>query len=162
PYSPQPVDASTDAIEKTLVFLRSQQLRGGTNLQTALDAALVQTYSNDPYVVVIGDLDATRGLLKDAKLAEWYATKWKGKPDAQRPRTYVFGVGDDANLALGKMLARNNGVFESVRSTEPIDFKLNAFLAKIGRRPVDSLRLEVTPAANVELVYPLEETIFPG
>ncbi len=162
PYSPQPVDASTDAIEKALVFLRSQQLRGGTSLQAALDAALAQTYSSDPYVVLLGDLDATRGVLKEAKLADWYTTKWKAKPDAQRPRTYVFGVGDDANLALGKMLARNSGVFESVRSTEPIDFKLNAFLAKIGRRPVDNLRLEVTPAANVDLVYPLEETIFPG
>ncbi len=161
-YGPQPVDASTDAIERALAFLRAQQLRGGTNLQMPLDAALAQTYSNDPYIVLIGDLEATRGILKEAKLAEWYTAKWKSIAEARRPRTYVFGVGDDANLALGKMLARNNGVFESVRSTEPIDFKLNAFLAKIGRRPVDNLKLEITPATNFDLVYPLEESVFPG
>jgi Ca-activated chloride channel family protein len=98
-------------------------------------------------------------MIQNGKLAEWYAARWKS---SKQPRTYVFAVGDDANLPLGKMLARNNGVFEAVRSTEPIDFKLNAFLAKIGRRPVDNLSLQVTPAANFDLVYPLEESVFPG
>jgi Ca-activated chloride channel homolog len=162
PYSPQPVDATPDAIEKALAFLRSQQLRGGTNVQAALDAGLAQTFSNDPYLVVIGDLGATRGILKNGKLAEWYATKWKAIAEPKRPRTYVFGVGDDANLPLGTMLARNNGVFEWVRSTEPIDFKLNAFLSKIGRRPADHLDLQLAPAANFDLVYSLEESVFPG
>ena len=45
---------------------------------------------------------------------------------------HVFAVGDDANLPLARMLARNNGVLESVRSTEPIDFKLKAFLSNSG------------------------------
>jgi Ca-activated chloride channel family protein len=162
PFAPVPVDAAPDAIEKALAFLRAQQLRGGTDVQAALDAALAQTYSNDPYIVLLGDLGATRGILQNGKLAEWYSSNWKRTPEARRPRTYVFAVGDDANLAVGKMLARNNGVFESVRSTEPIDFKLNAFLSKIGRRPVDGLQLSITPAANFDLIYPLEETIFPG
>jgi Ca-activated chloride channel homolog len=161
-YQPAPIDATPDAIEKALAFLRAQQLRGGTNVHAALDAGLLQAFSNDPYLVVIGDLGATRGILKNGKLAEWYTTKWKTIPDARRPRTYVFAVGDDANLPLGTMLSRNNGVFEWVRSTEPIDFKLNAFLSKIGRRPADRLNLEITPAANFDLVYSLEESVFPG
>jgi Ca-activated chloride channel homolog len=74
----------------------------------------------------------------------------------------VFATGDDANVTLGRMLARNGGVFESVRSTEPVDFKLNAFLAKIGQRPVENLTLQVTPATNFDLIYPLEDSIFPG
>ena len=68
------------------------------------------------------------------------------EPVASAPRTYVFAVGDDANLPLGRMLARNNGVFESVRSTEPVEFKLNAFLSKIGQKPVDNLQLAISPA----------------
>jgi len=162
PFSAAPVDASTDQIEKALTFLRSQQLRGGTNLQAALEAGLAQSYSNDPYLVLIGDLQPTRGLLQIGKLSGAYSANWKSIAEARRPRTYVFGVGDDANLALGKLLARNNGIFESVRSTEPIEFKLNAFLAKIGRKPVDNLTLAITPAANFDLVYPLEESVFPG
>jgi Ca-activated chloride channel family protein len=166
PFGPAPVEATPDSIEKALAFLRAQQLRGGTNLQAGLDAALAQTYSNDPYLVLLGDLGATRGILQNGKLAEWYGAKWKQIPEARRPRTYVFGVGDDANLPLGKMLARGSlekaGVFEWVRSTEPVDFKLNAFLSKIGRRPVDHLQLEISPAANVDLLYSLEESVFPG
>jgi Ca-activated chloride channel homolog len=162
PFNPSPVEATPDSIEKALAFLRAQQLRGGTNVQAALEAGLQQAFSNDPYLVLIGDLGATRGILKNGKLAEWYSTKWKTIPDARRPRTYVFALGDDANLPLGTMLGRNNGVFEWVRSTEPIDFKLNAFLSKIGRRPADRLNLEITPAANFDLVYSLEESVFPG
>jgi Ca-activated chloride channel family protein len=166
PFAADPAEATPDSIEKALVFLKAQQLRGGTNLQAALDAGLQQfqkesANSNDPYVVLLGDLGATRGILQNGKLAEWYAAKWKQIPDGRRPRTYVFATGDDANLPLGKLLARNNGVFEWVRSTEPEDFKLNAFLSKIGRRPVD-LHLEVTPEANFDLVYSLEDTVFPG
>ncbi len=157
PFSPAPVDASPENIEKALAFLRGEQLRGGTNIQAALDAALAQSYSGDPYIVLLGDLGATRGIIQNGKLAEWYASKWKNGP-----RTYVLAVGDDANLPLGKMLARNNGVFESVRSTEPIEFKLNAFLSKIGRQPVDGLSLQITPASNLDLIYPLEESVFPG
>jgi Ca-activated chloride channel family protein len=60
------------------------------------------------------------------------------------------------------MLARNNGVLESVRSTEPIEFKLKAFLSKIGRKPVDNLRLTTSTPTNFDLIYPLEETVFRG
>ena len=162
PFAPSPVEASPEQIDKALAFLRAQSLRGGTNVQAALEAALGQTFTNDPYIVVLGDLGATRGILSAGKLAEGYAAKWKQIAEAQRPRTYVFLTGDDANLTLGRMLARNNGVFESLRSTEPADFKLNAFLAKIGQKPVDQLTLQTTPAANFDLVYPLEDAVFPG
>ena len=51
---------------------------------------------------------------------------------------------------------------ESVLSTEPIDFKLNTFLSKIGRDPLAQLSLTPTPAANFDLVYPLADMVFPG
>jgi Ca-activated chloride channel family protein len=49
-----------------------------------------------------------------------------------------------------------------VLSTEPIEFKLNVFLDKIGQEPVKNLSLAVTPAASVDLVYPLEDSRFAG
>ncbi len=111
---------------------------------------------------MFGDLGSTRGILQNGKLAEWYANKWKTVAVAKRPRTYVFAVGDDANLPLARMLARNNGVLESVRSTEPIDFKLKAFLSKIGRKPVDNLRLTTSTPTNFDLIYPLKKACSPA
>jgi Ca-activated chloride channel family protein len=95
-------------------------------------------------------------------LAERISALRDALPEDRRPRVYVFGVGDDANLPLLRMLAAHDGVFEHVRSTEPLDFKLRAFAGKIGRRPIEGLRLEVEPAAAVDMVYPLDATPFSG
>jgi len=60
------------------------------------------------------------------------------------------------------MLARNDGVLTAVRSTEPIEFKLNAFVAKIGRQPIENLHLAASPSPDFDLIYPLEGSTFPG
>jgi Ca-activated chloride channel family protein len=161
PFSSQPVAAAPDAIEKALDFVKASRLQGGTNVQAALTAALAQS-AGESYIVLLGDGGATRGAIQNGKLAEWYAAQWRKKPVIDRPRTYIFAVGDDANLPLVRMLARNDGVLEWVRSTEPVDFKLNAFLAKIGRRPVDGLQLTASPPSNFDLVYPLQDSAFAG
>ena len=74
----------------------------------------------------------------------------------------MFAVGDDANLPLLRTLARNEGAIENVLSTEPVDFKLNAFVSKIGRNPVAQLGFKVSPEASVQMVYPLQDTAFGG
>ena len=74
----------------------------------------------------------------------------------------MLGIGNDANVPLLRILTSHDGYFDWVRSTEPIEFKLNAFLDKIGQEPVKNLLLAVTPAANVDMVYPLEESRFAG
>ncbi len=161
-FAPQPRPAIPQNIEQALDFIRNSRIRGGTDLQKALGAALTQSTSGDPYLLLISDGGATEGAVQNAKLAAWYTAEWRKHPLAKRPRTLVFGVGDDANQPLLKMLAANNGFFEWVRSTEPIEFKLNAFLDKIGREPVKNLGLTLTPAADFDLVYPLEDVRFPG
>ncbi len=160
-FSPGPGPATPDQIEKALAMVRSSRLRGGTDLEKALDAALAQS-APDTYLVLLSDGESTRGIIQNGRLAAWYVAKWKQKPANQRPHTYVYAVGDDANMPLLRMLARNDGVIEWVRSTEPADFKLNAFLAKIGQQPVEGLRLGVTPASSVQMIYPLEDSTFPG
>ncbi len=160
-FSPAPVAAAPDQVEKALAMVRASRLRGGTDLQKALDAALAQS-GPETYLVLLSDGEATRGIIHNGKLAAWYAAKWSQKAANQRPRTYVYAVGDDANMPLLRMLARNNGVTEWVRSTEPADFKLNAFLAKIGRQPVEGLQFAAAPTPSVDLVYSLEDSTFPG
>ena len=161
-FAPQPRPATAQNIEQALTFIRNSRIRGGTDLDRALNAALAQTGTGEPYILVISDGGATEGAVQTARIAARYTAEWRKRPPSQRPRTLVFGVGDDANLPLLRMLAANGGYFEWVRSTEPIEFKLNAFLDKIGQEPVKDLALGVTPAANVDLVYPLEEGTFAG
>lgn len=158
-FSPAPVAATPDAVEKSLAFVRATRLRGGTNLQAALDAALQQKGENS-YLVLISDGGLTRGIIQPGKLSDWYAGQWNQKAELERPRTYVFGVGDDANLVLLRFLSRQNGLFEWIRTGESLEYKLKTFLSKIGTRPVENLRL--TAPAGTDLVYALDESAFPG
>ena len=164
-FQPAPVAADAAAIQKAMDFVRASHLRGGTNLQQALDAGLKQCVgagAGDTRLILLSDGGATRGTIRNASLAKWYADAWQKLPAAQRPRTYIFAVGDDANLPLLRLLALKEGVLESVLSTEPIEFKLNSFLSKIGRSPVAQLRLRANPTAAVDLVYPLQTSAFAG
>lgn len=161
-FAPAPVAATPETVDKALAFVRGSRLGGGTDLDRALKTGLAQAAGSEPYLVLLGDGGATRGILTNGKLAASYETAWKKAPEARRPRTYVLGIGDDANLPLVKMLARNAGVWEWVRSTEPIDFKLAAFLSKLGRNPVEALRLAAEPAAGFDMIYPLEQGWFAG
>lgn len=161
-----PVAADPVEIDKALSFVRSSYLRGGTNLQQALRAGLAafagSSRAGGNYLVLLSDVEATRGPISNAKLAAWYQAEWRKLPAETRPRTYIFGVGDDTNQPLLKMLAQEDGLGEWVRSTEPLDFKLKSFVSKIGRRPVGNLGLTLDPATDFDLVYLLDPSPFSG
>jgi Ca-activated chloride channel family protein len=163
-WQPLPISADAASVPRALEFVRASRLRGGTHLQRALSDGLAQCAAGDGkrYLVLLSDGGATAGTIQNGKLAEWYEGAWKNLPVAARPKTYIFGVGDDANLPLLKMLAREDGVLESVLSTEPVDFKLNSFVSKIGRSPVGQLQLRVRPESAVDAVYPLQDSAFSG
>ncbi len=160
-FRPAPVPATLQNVESALAFIRQSDIQSGTDLQKALAAGLKQAAlgSGETYIVVVSDGGATSGTVNSGRLAKWYTGEW-GK--AKEPHTFFFATGDDANLPLSRMLAANRGVWEWVRSTEPIDFKLNAFLAKIGEEPVRGLGLRITPAGNVRMVYPIQDVHFAG
>src|SRR5271166_2275611 len=158
-----PADASS--IQHAIDFVRASRLRGGTDLQRALQAGLQQAGTPgaaNSYLVILSDGGATRGPITNGKLGSWYASAWKQLPEAQRPRTYILAVGDDANLPLFRMLARQDGLLEHVLSTEPMEFKLNSFLSKIGRSPIGQIELGVAPESAVDTVYPLQASTFAG
>jgi Ca-activated chloride channel homolog len=152
-------------IQRAISTVRSSRLRGGTDVQRALQAGLEQASAaeaSNSYMVILSDGGATRGLIQNRKLAAAYASAWKDTPPAKRPKTYILAVGDDANLPLFRMLAQQDGLLEHVLSTEPIEFKLNSFVSKIGRSPVGQLDLSVHPDAAVDAVYPLQSATFSG
>ncbi|HVX65178.1 MAG TPA: VIT and VWA domain-containing protein [Bryobacteraceae bacterium] len=159
--TPKPVPASQEAVEAALDFVSKSALRGGTDMQAALREALART-GPETFIVLLTDGNPTQGAtIRNAKISAWY-TQELGKLGANRPRTSVFAVGDDANAVLLRRLVGDSGVFEWVRSTEPADFKLNAFLSKLDSRPVERLGLTASPSNHIDLVYPLQETAFGG
>ena len=163
-FAPAPVAADTASVEKALDFVRAGRLRGGTDLQRALGAALAQSQLGDGerHIVLLGDASGTSGAIANAQLATWYTKARAALAASARPRTYLFGIGDDTNVPLLRMLSREDGLMETVRSTEPIDFKAQAFVSKIGARPLDDVQLTVDPPAGIDLVYPLDAVSFAG
>jgi Ca-activated chloride channel family protein len=157
--------ADAESIQHAIDAVRASRLRGGTDVQRALKTGLQQASApgaSNTYLVILSDGGATRGPIQNGKLAAWYASAWQQLPDTQRPRTYILAVGDDANLPLFRLLARQDGLLEQVLSTEPMEFKLNSFLSKIGRSPVGQLGLSIAPDAAVDTVYPLQASTFSG
>lgn len=161
-FSPMPVAADRAAVTKALDFVRASHLRGGTDLQAALDAGLKQCTLPASTIVLLTDGGVDRGLVQGGKLASWYTSRWNALPAEKRPRTDIFAVGDDANLQFLRLLSRDRGLLESVLSTEPIDFKLESFLSKIGRSPVGQIRFDASPSETVRMVYPLDDATFTG
>lgn len=159
-----PIAAASPAnIQHAIDIVRASRLRGGTDLQRALQGGLQQAAGgSNSYLVILSDGGATHGPILNSKMAAWYASAWKELPATQRPRTYILAVGDDANLPLFKLLAHQDGVLEQVLSTEPMEFKLNSFLSKIGRSPIGQLQLTMSPSDAADTVYPLQDAAFSG
>jgi Ca-activated chloride channel homolog len=164
PFQPGLSGVTPVSLQKVTDFVRGSRLRGGTDLQRALEAGLAQCAPGpaNNYLVLLTDGSATRGPIQSGKLAAWYAEKWKALPEASRPKLFVFAVGDDANLPLLRLLIRNDGLLENVLSTEPTEFKLNAFIAKMNMNPIGQLGLAASPQNALDLVYPLQDTAFAG
>ena len=159
PFRPRPIPADATAIQAALNFVRASHLRGGTDLGKALSAGLGQSVADGTNLILLTDGGSDRGeSVLTPKIAARYQAAWKQA--AHRPRTDVFAVGDDANLPLLRLLASNNGVLESVLSTEPVDYKLSSFLDKITHSPVSGLSLSTPPQARQ--VYALDDAVYPG
>src|ERR1035437_6441689 len=98
-FKPAPVKADLASTKAAIEWLRQSHLRGGTDLQKALQEGLTQCSRTDSAgataLVLLTDGETTRGLIQTGKLADWYATKWKQIPAERRPETEACAVGDD-------------------------------------------------------------------
>jgi Ca-activated chloride channel family protein len=160
-FQPAPVPATPANLQGALQFVRGSALRGGTDLDRALTAALAQCALPNSVIVALTDGESDRGtIVIGRKIAADYTRRWKDS--SQHPRTNVFAVGDDANLPLLRQIARNDGVLEHVLSTEPVDAKLASFLFKIANRPLEDLQLNIDPRAKVHTLYPLDDSVYAG
>jgi Ca-activated chloride channel homolog len=159
-FKPQPIPATPEAVQSALEFVKSSRLRGGTDLGKALTAALAQATGSNASLYLFTDGGSDRGTsVLTRMIAATFAQQWKA---SNRPRTNIFAVGDDANLPLLELLARNDGLMTNVLSTEPIQPKLDNFVAQSVSHPIAGLRLDVSPSAAVRAVYSLDDSVFAG
>jgi Ca-activated chloride channel family protein len=160
-FQAHPITADPATIQHALDFVRSSRLRGGTDIGKALTAGLAQCTQPNSSLILLTDGGSDRGASVLTKtIAADYAQQWKQSP--QHPRTHVFAVGDDANLPLLKQLAQNDGVLESVLSSEPVEATLATFLSRIATRPIAGLHLAVEPHAPIHTIYPLDSDVYAG
>lgn len=164
-FSDKPVDARPDEVERALAFVKSSYLSGGTDLAAALERA-AQLSKDMPSkkqrsIVMITDGNTTLATTRTKAVVERFQ---KANDAGPRARLYVFGIGADTNIRmLGELARASRGYFDWSRETDDLSFKLKAFISKIGREPIDSLKLQNTDATNFYQVYPdYEATAYDG
>lgn len=159
-FKPTPTAATPEAVQQALAFVKSSRLRGGTDLGKALTAGLGQAKSPGSSLYLFTDGNSDRGAsVLTRMIAADYARSWQASP---RPRTNIFAVGDDANLPLLRLLAKNNGLLENVLSSEPLQPKLDVFLEHSASRPLAHPQLNVSPTSVIHTIYPLDDSIYAG
>ena len=156
PFSETAVDATPDQVERALGFIKSSYLSAGTDLGAALERAAKLATAMPPNkkraVIMITDGNSTVGTTRIKTIVDRFQ---RANDSGPRARLYVFGVGADTNLSLlGELARQSHGYFDWSRETDDISFKLKAFASKIGREPIDSLKLQNTDASNFYQVYP--------
>ncbi|MGQ9897425.1 MAG: VIT and vWA domain-containing protein [Acidobacteriota bacterium] len=159
-FSETPERGTAENTTRALDFIRRSYLSGGTDFAKALQRglALAKMLPGDERILILvtdgnPTLTTTRGnkLIRD--FAE--ANAKGGVP----VRVFAFGVGADANRDfLGELARVSRGVSEFGRETDDLTFRLDAFFAKVGQRPVEGLKLRLSDPDNAYAVYPAEET----
>jgi Ca-activated chloride channel family protein len=163
--SDKPVDARPEQIDRALSFIKSSYLSGGTDLSAALDRAAQLSKSmpakKERAIVMITDGNASLQTTRVKAITERFQ---KANDAGPRARLYIFGIGADTNLRLlGELARASRGYFDWSRETDDLEFKLKGFLSKIGRAPIDTLKLVNADAANFYQVYPdYEATAYDG
>lgn len=164
-FSEKAVDARADEIERALGFIKASYLSGGTDMGAALERAAKlakeMPSKKERAIVMITDGNTTLATTRTGALVERFK---KANAAGAGARLYVFGIGADTNLRLLEELARaSRGFFDWTRETDDLEFKLNAFISKVGRQPIDSLKLENADATNFYHIYPdYEATAYDG
>ena len=164
-FSEKAVDARPDQVERALAFIKSSFLSGGTDLAAALERAATLAKElpskKERSIVMITDGNSTLATTRTRAITDRFQ---KANDSGPRARLYVFGIGADTNLRLlGELARASRGYFDWSRETDDLSFKLKSFVSKVGREPIDSVKIHNADASNFYQVYPdYEATAYDG
>ncbi len=152
----EPVAGTPENVERALAFVRASYLSGGTDFRSALDSGLSAAASlpdvdGGRAVVLITDGNPTLTTVQTKQIVEAFKAANERGPKA---RLNVFGIGADTRIGLLAELARaSRGLFVWSRETDSLEFRLKAFINKVGMTPIDNVRLAVDGGDSYQ-VYP--------
>ncbi|MBX7222111.1 MAG: VWA domain-containing protein [Blastocatellia bacterium] len=162
----KPLTGSLENVEKALQFIKQGYLSGGTDFVRGLKRALElakQLPGDERAIVLLTDGNPTltttsaRGIVNEFSKANKTGNQ-------QLARLFAFGIGQDTNREMLAELARSsNGHFDWGRETDELEFRLNAFFAKVGQKPIEGLTLTTSDSSNFYNVYPdVDTTCYDG
>jgi Ca-activated chloride channel family protein len=147
------VPATQEQVQKAGQFIAGMEARGGTDIDTALTAALKYRQPGMPsYLVFLTDGQPTVGETDTEKIVAHIRTEIA----AVRTPTRLFdwGVGYDVNVPfLDKLAYENNGLSTFVRPSENIETKVSSFFAKISQPVLADVQIDFG-TAQVYDAYP--------
>src|SRR5262249_26916401 len=154
-FSDKPVSGAPEQVERALGFIKSSYLAGGTDLGRALERAAqlsaTMPANKERAIVLITDGNSTAATTRARDIIQ----RFQKANSPAGARLYVLGIGSDTNIQLLGELARGaRGFFDWSRETDDLAFKLKSFVSKVGRDPIDSLKLQSADAGNLYQVYP--------
>ncbi|HXG68652.1 MAG TPA: VIT domain-containing protein, partial [Blastocatellia bacterium] len=164
-FSEKSSAASAEQVERALGYIKASYLSGGTDLGAALERATALAKdmgaTNDRSIVLITDGNSTLTATRARAIIERFQ---KANDAGPRARLYVFGIGSDTNIQLlGELARAARGYFDWTRETDDLSFKLKAFVSKIGRNPIDAVKMQNLDTANFYQVYPdYDQTVYDG
>ncbi|MDX6693783.1 MAG: Ca-activated chloride channel [Blastocatellia bacterium] len=141
-------------------FVRALRPTGGTNINSALLAAMQQfdSGSRPRMVVFMTDGLPTVGETTPARIIDNVRSS-----RTQGVRLFTFGVGYDVNTALlDKLAAENKGTADYVEPKEDLELKVSNFFAKVNYPVLTDLILNMG-GVETDLVYPRDmQDLFKG
>lgn len=154
PFADSLVSFSSNQVKAAGEYVDSLRASGGTDIDSALKAAVKMQPKNSerPYMIVfLTDGMPTVGITNTEQILK------NVKQQAGRSiRLFVFGVGYDVNTALLDKLAEDNrGTRVYVEPKEDLEVKLGAFYKQIASPVLTDLTLKIQGGKTYDL-YPKE------
>ena len=162
-FSPAPLPATPDNVERALAFIRNSMLGSGSDLRKVLEKA-VELSSQFPQgersIVLVSDANPTLGTRNLKQILQTLPPNNNG---ANSTRVFAFGLGSDANGTLLEELAKTgHGYFARARETEDITTALKIFFDHVGSTSIENSRLTSNDASNLYQVYATGDYSFDG
>ena len=161
-FSPVPLPATPDNVDRALAFIRNSMLGGGSDLRKVLEKA-VELSSRFPQgersIVLVSDANPTLGTRNLKQILKSVQTN----NGTSATRVFAFGLGSDANGSLLAELAKTgHGYFASARETEDITTALKIFFDHVGSTSIENSRLTASNISNLYQVYASGDYSFDG
>jgi len=152
-YKNNLVPATQDNVGQAVSFVQALDVRGSTDIDTALKTALQQctTSDNPTMIIFLTDGCPTVGecnigaIIKNTKQA-----------NASKVRLFSFGIGHDVNTTLlDKISLDNKGVSDYVTPDETIEGKVTSFYRKVANPVLTDVAIAFA-GTQVKEIYPVD------